>query len=117
MAALDHFRLGAEISLTELRSEKTVTERLRAYHRLQVRRRHEVVGVFLDVDEWRELVRHVTQLEAEAEQREDEAARAIVAARAENAVLEPGSPERVAEIDRTYEEFVAKRSESRGKPR
>lgn len=117
MATLDHFQLGAEISLTELRSEKTVTERLRAHHRLQVRRRHEVVGVFLDVDEWRELVRHVTQLEAEAEQREDEAARAIVAARAKGALFESGSSERVAEIDRAYEELVANRSESRGKRR
>jgi hypothetical protein len=117
VAALDSFQLGAEISLTELRSEKTVTERLRTHHRLQVRRRHEVVGVFLDVQEWRELVRHVTQLEAEAEQREDEAARAVIAARAPGALFESGSAERVAEIDRAYEELVAKRSDSRGKRR
>jgi hypothetical protein len=114
--ALDHFHLGAEISLTEFRSEKTVTDRLAAYHRLQVRRRSELVGVILDVDEWGELVRYVASLEAENEHAEDEAARAIVAARA-SAVLEPGSPERVAEIDREYELLIAKRSMSRGKRR
>lgn len=116
MKALDHFQLGAEISLTEFRSEKTVTDRLAAYHRLQVRRRSELVGVILDVDEWRQLVRYVATLEAENEQAEDEAARAIIAARAD-AVLEPGSDELIAEIDRVYEKLLAEKSPSRGKHR
>ena len=43
------------------------------------------------------------------ERREDDAARAIVAARAPDAIMEPGSGNRVAEIDREFERLVAKR--------
>ncbi len=109
MGSLDQFPLEAEISLTDFRSEETVTSRLKAYHRLRVRRRSDLVGVFLDIAEWQHLVRYVARLEDEAEQREDEAVRAIVAARASDAVFEPGSPERVAAIDREYERLVAER--------
>lgn len=116
MDGLDHFQLGAEISLTDFRSEKTVRSRLREFHRLQVRRRNELVGVFLDVEEWHELVRYVAVLETEAERREDQAARAIVDARAPGVTFEPGSPKRVAEIDREYEALVATRSKA-GKKR
>lgn len=117
MDGLDRFQLGAEISLTDFRSEETVRSRLRAFHRLQVRRRSELVGVFLDVDEWHELVRYVTRLETEAERREDQAARAIVDARAPGITFEPGSPKRVAEIDREYGALVAKRSKAGRKRR
>jgi hypothetical protein len=114
MHALDQFPLEAEISLTEFRSEETVTGRLRAYHRLRVRRRSDLVGVFLDVDEWHRLVQYVGQLEAESERREDDAARAIVAARAPDAISEPGSANRVAEIDREFERLVAERANAGG---
>ncbi len=114
MRALDQFPLEAEISLTEFRSETTVTGRLRAYHRLRVRRRGDLVGVFLDVDEWQRLVQYVGQLEAESERREDDAARAIVAARAPDAVFEPGSANQVEEIDREFERLVAERAKAVG---
>ena len=112
MASLDHFALEAEISLTEFRSEETVTSRLRAHHRLRVRRRSDLLGVFLDVGEWQHLVRYVARLEAEAEQREDEAVRAIVAERGPGAAFEPGSSARVADIDREYERIVTARARS-----
>jgi hypothetical protein len=112
MGNLDQFPLEAEISLTDFRSEEKVTSRLQAHHRLRVRRRSELVGVLLDIDEWQHIVRHVARLEAEAEQREDEAVRAIVAVRAPGAVFEPGSPERVAEIDREYERLVMEQAKS-----
>lgn len=52
------------------------------------------------------------QLEAESERREDDAARAIVAARAPDAIFEPGSANRVAEIDREFERLVAERAKA-----
>jgi hypothetical protein len=110
MGSLDQFPLEAEISLTDFRSEEKVTSRLQAHHRLRVRRRSELMGVLLDIDEWQHLVRHVARLEAEAEQREDEAAHAIIAARAPGADFEPGSPERAADIEREYERLVAERA-------
>ena len=114
MHALDQFPPDAEISLTDFRSEETVTERLRAYHCLPVRGRSDLVGVFLGVDEWRRLVQYVGQLEAESERREDDAAHAIVAARVPDAIFEPGSANRVAEIDRELERLVANRAKDRG---
>jgi hypothetical protein len=112
---LDQFPLEAEISLSELRSEETLTSRLQTFHRLRVRRRSDFVGVFLDVGEWQRLVSHVSQLEAELELHEDEAARAIVALRAPGAAVEPGSPSRIAEIDREYQRLVADRAKPRGR--
>ena len=106
MLSLDQFPLEAEISLSDFRSEETLTSRLETYHRLRVRRRSDYVGVFLDVAEWQDLVQYVARLETELERREDEAARAIVAARAPGATFEPGSAERTADIDRDYERLV-----------
>ncbi len=57
MATLDQFPLDAEIALTELRSETTLTARLRMFHRLRVRRRNELVGVLIDVAAWNDLER------------------------------------------------------------
>ncbi len=76
------FPLKADISLSDLRSEKMLTSRLAAYHRLRVRRRSDYIGVFLDVAEWRHLVQYIARLESELERREDEAVRAIVVERA-----------------------------------
>jgi hypothetical protein len=52
------------------------------------------------------------QLEAESERHEDDSARAIVATRAPDATFEPGSANRVAEIDREFERLVAKRAKA-----
>jgi hypothetical protein len=56
----------------------------------------------------------MAKLEDESERCEDDAARAIVAARASDAIFEPGSANRVAEIDREFERLVAKRAKARG---
>jgi PHD/YefM family antitoxin component YafN of YafNO toxin-antitoxin module len=103
---IDHFPLEAEISLTELRSESTLTSRLRSHHRLRIRRRNEVVGVLLDLAEWRRLVETVAALESEADRREEAAVASLIAARLPHAVFEAGSPEAADEIDREYERLV-----------
>lgn len=113
MASVDQFPLQAEITLSEVRSEETLTSRLSQFHRLRLRRRSELVGVLLDVAEWTALVRHIGRLEAEAELREDEAVRALIADRAPHAAFEAGSPERAAEIfdeaDQAFERLVEER--------
>jgi hypothetical protein len=105
--SLDQFSLDAEISLSEVRSGQTLTDRLQAHHRLRLRRRNELVGVLLDRDAWTALVRYVDRLEAEVELREDEAARLLIAEREPRAAFESGSAERAEEIfdeaDRAYE--------------
>lgn len=113
--SLDRFPLEAEISLSDFRSEETLTSRLQTFHRLRVRRRNDFVGVFLDVGEWQSLVGYVAHLEAELELREDEAARAIVAQRIPGATFEPGTPGRASGIDREYQRLVAERPRPRGR--
>lgn len=115
VASLDQFPLDAEISLTEFRSEDTVTSRLRHHHRLRVRRRGDLIGVFLDVDAWRGLVRYVESLEADAEERESEIVRAIVDARAPNAEFRAGSPDVVTAIDEEYGRLVQRRERKGGR--
>jgi hypothetical protein len=109
MPSIDQFSLEAEISLSEFRSEATVTSRLLQFHRLRVRRRADLVGVFLDSGAWQELVALVDRLHAEVARLEDEAARAILAERFPDAVFEPGSPERVTAIEREYGRLLAER--------
>jgi PHD/YefM family antitoxin component YafN of YafNO toxin-antitoxin module len=104
---IDHFPLEAEISLSELRSESTLTSRLRSHHRLRIRRRNEVVGVLLDLAEWRRLVETVAMLEREADQREDETVASLINARLPHAIFEAGSQQAADEIDREYERLVA----------
>jgi hypothetical protein len=107
MATIDQFPLEAEIALTELRSEATLTERLRAHHRLRVRRRNELVGVLIDAEAWHQLVRYVGRLEAEVEQAENSEVRAIIEARLPGARFEPGSPALVEEIEHEYERIIS----------
>jgi hypothetical protein len=112
MPSLDQFPLEAEISLSDFRSEETLTSRLETYHRLRVRRRSGYIGVFLDVAEWQNLVKYVARLETELERREDEAARAIMAGRTPGGTFEPGSAKRTTDIDCNYERLVAKHKAS-----
>lgn len=116
MSSLDQFAPGAEIALSDFRSEGTVVSRLETFHRLRVRRRSDVVGVFLDVAEWQSLVKYVARLENELERHDSEAVRTIVSERALGAAFEPGSHERMADIDREYERLVAERPSSGPRP-
>ena len=98
MTPIDQFPLDAEISLSEVRSEQTLTERLHAFHRLRIRRRSDLIGVLLDRNAWNELVTYVHRLEAEADRHEDDAARRLITKRMPHAEFEPGSTERAIDI-------------------
>ena|SRR5450755_58776 len=106
MGAFDQFPLEAEIALTELRSEATLTERLRVYHRLRVRRRNDLIGVLIDADSWLELVRYVEGLEAEIERAEDAEVRALIEARVAGGLFEPGSPSLIEEVEHEYQRIL-----------
>jgi hypothetical protein len=107
MSTIDQFPLEAEIALTELRSEATLTKRLRTHHRLRVRRRNELIGVLIDAEAWHHLVRYVGRLEAELERVENSEVRAIIEARLPGARFETGSPVLVEEIDHECERIVS----------
>ncbi len=102
-----HFALDADITVSELRHEEILDERLRKHGALRVRRRNDVLGVLLGAEEWRGMIKRIEELEAEVEALEDAACRQIVAERLSPDVeFLPGSPEGVAEIQRLYKEMT-----------
>jgi hypothetical protein len=107
MSVLDGFPLDADITLSELRHEETLSERLRAFHRLRLRRRNDVVGVILDANEWRTLEEYVRSLEQRLEHYEDQAVRAIISERAPHASFTQATPEVIDDIERQYQTLTA----------
>lgn len=95
--------LDGEITLTELREEGTVAERLREYHCVRVRRRNEIIGVLVDADQWRAVEAQASLVDELRERLEAAEVRAIIAERAAGAGFVEGSPETVAEIARHYD--------------
>ena len=104
--ALDSFSLDAEITVSELRREDVVAARLRAHHRLRLRRKNDLLGVLVDAGEWRHIVEYVRDLEHLIARYEDESLRNLVTQRAANANFEPATPEAIADIERLYEERI-----------
>lgn len=97
--------LDAEISVTELRREELVTERLERHHAVRVRRRGEVIGVLLDANLWSQLEARFERLEAELEAYEDQAVLALIASRAD-AEYVVASDDVVADVFEQYQSLV-----------
>jgi hypothetical protein len=95
--------LTAEISVTELRDQDLLNERLLRHHAVRVRRRGEIIGVLLDTDLWTSLLDQLSRLQSANERYEDDAALALIAARSNEAFL-PATDET---IDRIFTEFEA----------
>ena len=102
MAFLDEFNLDADISISELRQDDLLDERLRTFHRLRLRRRNDVLAVVVQADTWRTLATHVRNLEAQLERYEDAEALALVQARSPDAAFVRATPEVIDEIDERY---------------
>ena len=76
------FELDANISLSELRNEKELTDRLGHFHKLRVQRRGDTLGVLISRDEWQEIAEAITQYEALLEEAEDAIVKRIIDERA-----------------------------------
>ena len=107
MDLLDGFKLDADITVSELRKEDLLDERLHAHHRLRLRRRNDVLGVVVEAGAWRELAAYVSELEAQIERHEDQAVRELIARRAPDAEFVQGTPEIVSDIERQYRRLTA----------
>ncbi len=105
MTLLDDFHMDADITVSELRQEDVLAERLHAFHRLRVRRRNDVLGVLVEADAWRAISAYVRDLEEQVERHEDEAVRQIIAQRSD-AQFEPATPDVIAEIEREYRKLI-----------
>lgn len=75
-------------------------ERLRAFPRLRLRRRHDVLGVVVSAETWRTLAAYVRNLEAQSERHEDAALHALIEQRSDGARFVQGTDEVIAQIDR-----------------
>jgi len=77
------FELDANISLSELRNEKELTERLGHFHKLRVQRRGDTVGVLISRDEWQDIAEAIKQYESLLEEAEDAVVKRIIDERAD----------------------------------
>jgi hypothetical protein len=103
--------LAAEISITELRDQDLLSERLERHHAVRVRRRGEIIGVLLDSNLWTGLLERVDRLQAVNEQYEDAAVLGLIEARA-GAEFSPASDEAIDEVFATYDKLVGTQRES-----
>lgn len=103
----DAIPLGAEITVSQLREEETLGRLLGQYHRVQLRRYSDVVGVVVDTGEWRRLTLLIATLEQRVEELEEGALRALVARRAQEAHFEPGTSGRATAVFDEIETDVA----------
>ncbi len=103
MALADGFDLDADISLSELRRDEVLGERLRTHRRLRLRRRNEVLGVVVSAEEWRVYTEYVRQLEVQVERHEDEAVRALINERAPGAEFVPATQDIIDDVERQYQ--------------
>ncbi|HEY5146661.1 MAG TPA: hypothetical protein VII82_07825 [Polyangiaceae bacterium] len=106
MALLDGFPLDADITVSELRKEDVLAERLHIHHGLRLRRRNDVLGVVIEAEAWRAHTAYVHDLEAQIERHEDQAVRDLIARRTQDAQFVNATPEVINEIDRQYRELT-----------
>lgn len=106
MALVDGFNMDADITVSELRQEEVLGERLHAHHRLRLRRRNDVLGVIVEAAEWRALSAYVQDLEAQVQRYEDQAVRSLIAQRTPGAQFVDATPDVVDDIDRRYRALV-----------
>jgi hypothetical protein len=106
MTILDDFKLDADITVSELRHEDILDERLRSFRRLRVRRRNDVFAILVGADEWRNLAAYVRDLEAQLERHEGEAVRRILAARLPDAEFVAATPDVIDDIGSEYRKLI-----------
>lgn len=106
MALVDGFNMDADITVSELRQEELLGERLHTHHRLRLRRRNDVLGVIVEADAWRALSAYVKDLEAQVQRLEDHVAGNLIAQRAPGAQFVQSTPDVIDDIDRRYRAIV-----------
>lgn len=105
MSVLD-VPVDAQLSVSDLRGEAVVKERLEVFHRVRIQRHKDVLGVLVDAEAWRAIVAHVQALETHIERLEGQAVRAIIEERAPREDLVLGTAATIADVDRQYRELL-----------
>ncbi len=106
-ANLCSFGLDADIAMSELRSEETLTERLHRHPALRLRRRNDVLAVLVTADRWREIEQQLATLQATIEQHEQSAVDAIISERAARADFVPLTDTAWASITEEFQKSIS----------
>jgi hypothetical protein len=109
------FDLDAEIGMSELRSEATLTERLREHPALRLRRRNDILAVLVTPERWREMLQTIRDLEDVIDRYEQDAVHGIIAERASEAHFVPASKPTWNEVTRRFNKRRVSRSSTRKK--
>ena len=96
------FDLDAEIGMSELRSEETLTERLHEHPALRLRRRNDMLAVLVTPERWREMLQTIRDLEDAIDRYEQAAVHGIISERASKAHFVPATKSTWNEVTRRF---------------
>jgi hypothetical protein len=113
--ALAGFDLDADIGMSELRSEATLTERLREHPALRLRRRNDILAVLVTPERWEEMLQTIRDLEDVIDRYEQDAVQGIIAERASEAHFVPVTKPTWNEVTRRFNKRRGPGSSSRKK--
>jgi hypothetical protein len=99
------FDLDAEIGMSELRSEDTLTARLHEHPALRLRRRNDMLAVLVTPERWREIQQTIRDLEDEIEHYEQAAVHALIAERASGANFVPATESTWHEVTQRFNDL------------
>jgi hypothetical protein len=101
------FDLDAEIGMSELRSEETLTERLHEHPALRLRRRNDMLAVLVTPERWKEILQTIRDLEDAVERYEHAAVQNLIAERAATARFVPPSESAWDEVTQRFNDLTS----------
>ena len=105
--ALAGFDLDAEIGMSELRNEETLTERLHEHPALRLRRRNEMLAVLVTPERWRKILQTIRDLEDAVDRYEQAVVQGVIAERAAKAHFVPATEATWNEVTRRFNDLTS----------
>jgi PHD/YefM family antitoxin component YafN of YafNO toxin-antitoxin module len=103
--------VDAEITVSELRSEETLDQRLQHHSALRLRRRNDLLGVIVSTERWKSIEETIRNLNAALEQLEDAATLALIEQRVTTATYVPVTDEVWSDVEHRYDELKHRASD------
>jgi PHD/YefM family antitoxin component YafN of YafNO toxin-antitoxin module len=97
--------VDAEISVTEMRSEETLDQRLQSHSALRLRRRNELLGVIVTPERWKSIEQTINQLLAVVARLEEAADLDLIQQRA-NAKFVPATDSVWDDVENRFQELT-----------
>jgi hypothetical protein len=106
-SALAGFDLDAEIGMSELRNEETLTERLHEHPALRLRRRNDLLAVLVTPERWGDILQTIRDLEDAVDCYEQAAVQDVIAERAVKARFVPATETTWNEVARRFTDLTS----------